>query len=81
VSFTTRTGWKATIIANKPRRNAPSTSAKNLGTSSIDRPLIIWGEVKGQDFGSGSRWFFGPQDIDGDVVVYIPYVDLKNRNF
>lgn len=83
VTFTSRSNWFATIKAGKPRRNGATIASTNLGnTDSNGERLELWGEVKGQDFGSGSRWFFGPQYIGGKWrVVYIPLVDLTNRSF
>lgn len=88
VTFTSRSGWKATIAAGKPRRNGASTTATNLGTTdSNGESFIVWGEVAGEDMGKyglagGKRWFFGPQYISGKwSVVYIPWVDLVNKQF
>lgn len=82
VKFTSRYGWKATIRAGKPRRSGASIASSNYAnTDSNGEPFPIWGEVVGQDFGSGSRWFFGPQYISGWKIVYIPLIDLTNRNF
>ena len=83
VTFTSRYGWKATIAANKPRRAGATLSSTNYGnTDSNGEPFFVWGEVKGQDFGAGSRWFFGPQYVGGRWrTVYIPLVDLTGKNF
>jgi hypothetical protein len=83
VNFKSRYGWKATIKPGKPRRSGASIASSNYGnTDSNGEPLPIWGEVVGQDFGSGSRWFFGPQYISSRWrIVYIPLIDLSNRNF
>lgn len=83
VTFTSRYGWKATIKASKPRRAGATLASANLGnTDSNGEPFFVWGEVKGQDFGAGSRWFFGPQYVGGRWrTVYIPLVDLTGRNF
>lgn len=81
VNFKSRSSWRATIRAGKPRRSGATISSTNFGnTDSNGETLELWGEVVGQNFGSGSRWFFGPQYIGGKWrVVYIPYVDLTNR--
>lgn len=83
VNFTNRTGWKATIKAGKPRRSGASLGSTNYGnTDSNGEPFTVWGEVVGQNFGYGSRWFFGPQYIAGKQrIAYIPLIDLSNRNF
>jgi hypothetical protein len=79
VSFVYRAGWKATIIAGKPRRAAAGLAAKNYGTTSKDTAFLIWGEVKGDSVGGSTRWFFGPQYIGAWRVAYIPLIDTKNR--
>lgn len=83
VTFTNRSNWHATIKANKPRRSGATLASPNYGNTDRDgERLELYGEVKGQDFGAGSRWFFGPQWIGGKWrVVYIPLIDLTNRNF
>jgi hypothetical protein len=82
MTFTSRYGWRATIIAGKPRRNGATLASANLGNTTRDEGFPVWGEVAGQNWGVGGRWFFGPQSIGGRWrTVYIPLVDLKNRNF
>jgi murein DD-endopeptidase MepM/ murein hydrolase activator NlpD len=81
VTFTSRSGWRATIMANRPRRAGATLASTNYGNTTKDESLPIWGEVAGQNWGVGGRWFFGPQYIGRWRVVYIPLVDLKNRNF
>lgn len=68
----------AVIRVGKPRRDGATLSAKNLGTTTEAKRFRIWGEVKGQDFGAGPRWFFGPQWIGSQKVIYIPLVDLRD---
>lgn len=79
VTFTYRANATATILAGKPRRNGAALASKNLGTTSKETGMVIWGEVRGQDWGAGPRWLFGPQYIGSWRVIYIPLVDLKNR--
>lgn len=87
VTFTAnRKGWKANIKAGKPRRSGAILASSNFGSTTKEEGMIIWGEVKGQDLSSyglpgGTRWFFGPQWIGKDRVVYVPYADLTDRNF
>lgn len=86
VTFTSRTGWKASIAAGKPRRAGATTTATNYGVSASAEAFPIWGEVVGEDLSQyglsgGKRWLFGPQYIKGKGwrVVYIPIRDLINR--
>jgi peptidase M23-like protein len=86
VSFKNRTGWKAQIIKGKPRRSGATIASSNYGNTTQDESVPIWGEVVGENLGvyglpGGTRWFFMPQYIGSWKVVYIPYADLKNRNF
>ena len=82
VKFTNRSGWRSTIKPYKPRRSGASLASPNYGNTDSNGEVIpIWGEVVGQDWGAGPRWFFAPQYIGGWKVVYIPLIDLTNRNF
>jgi hypothetical protein len=82
VSFTSRYGWKAVIKPYKPRRSGATLASSNYGnTDGNGEVFYVWGEVKGQDWGAGPRWFFGPQYINGWKIVYVPLVDLTSRNF
>lgn len=86
VTFTSRYGWKAKILPGKPRRSGASTGASNYGSTTKLEGFPIWGEVVGEDLTKyglpgGSRWFFGPQSVNGWKVVYIPWCDFTERNF
>lgn len=83
VIFTNRTGWKATLMAGKPMRTGARLSSPSWGTTGADVPFTIWGQVSGEAFGTnGTAWFFGPLYVRGaNRVVYVPIVDLKNRQF
>lgn len=80
--FLSRTGWQGYILAGKPRRSGATLAYGNFGNTTRNELFPVWGEVWGQDFGAGARWFFGPQYINGIWrVVYIPLIDITNRNF
>ena len=86
MSFTNRTGWRASIAAGKPRRAGASLTATNYGNTSRQEAFPIWGEVAGQDLtlyglAGGTRWFFGAQYVGSWRVVYIPYADLVGLTF
>ena len=81
VSFTSRYGWKGHIIRGKPRRSGATLASRNYGSTTRDEPFSIIAEVAGQNWGVGGRWFVGAQYINGWKWVYVPLVDLKNRNF
>lgn len=77
--FRPRTGYVATIKAGKPRRNGATLGSKNLGFTTSNKRFTIWGDIKGQDFGYGPTWYFGPQWVNGKYeVIYIPTIDLMN---
>jgi len=83
VTFISRPGWKASIRAGKPRRAGATLGATNYGTTTRKTAFTVWGEVKGQNFGTpnGTNWYFGPQYIGRWRIVYIPAIDLTDRNF
>lgn len=85
VNFKARPGWHATIIKGKPVRDFyNSTRASVFGNVMADTSFVIWGEVVGAPAGptNNTRWMFGPLYLASKWrVVYIPIIDLKNRNF
>ena len=84
VNFKNRSGWKAKIKAGKPRRAGARLSSTNFGNTTRNEVFYIWGEVVGDNFGTpnGTNWYFGGQYVGGkNRVVYIPAIDLMDRNF
>lgn len=84
VTFKNRTGWRAAIKAGKPRRAGATLTSHNYANTTKKEAFTVWGEVVGQNFGTpnGTNWYFGSHYINGrDRVIYIPAIDLTDRNF
>jgi hypothetical protein len=79
--FTSRYGYKATILIGKPRRNGPTLASANLGTTTTNVSFTVYAEVVGDLVAGSTRWFWGAQYIGRWRHVFVPLVDLTNRNF